>query len=569
MNWDLSCVFKNTDEMDKKILALKQDVSKFKSLYKDKLKSLDNEAFLSILKQYEEFICVLSDIYSYAYLCFSTDTTKGAFLSQTEQKCKSIEEELLFFELEFCSLDDEKSKEFASFCTEYEYYLNDLLKNKKHNLGYEAEKVALYMQSSGKDAFCRLFEESLSRVKYNFDDKKLSQEEILSKLSSADRTTRKQAAKSLTKGLKKNINLLAFILNTIKLDHKNRIELRGYESVMAPRNNANKISQKSVDSLIKASEDSFYIVQEYYEEKRKLLNLKELKDYDRYAPIGLDKNYSFDEAKKIVLDSFKSFSTTFYDIAKRAFDEKWIDIMPGKNKQSGAFSCSMSHNSHPFVLLNFTNKQRDVFTLAHELGHSIHQLLSYNVSFLNQHTPLTTAETASVFAEMLVFDSVKQSLNKKEKKALIASKLEDIFATLYRQINFTTFEKALHEKDGEFSVEELNELWMSQNAKTFGKSIKLTKNYAYWWSYISHFIHTPFYCYSYSYAQLLVLALYGLYKSGKCENFLDIYIKFLSSGGSASPKELVGMFGFDIDDELFWQIGINEIKKMLEEFKSL
>lgn len=219
------------------------------------------------------------------------------------------------------------------------------------------------------------------------------------------------------------------------------------------------------------------------------------------------------------------------------------------------------------MLLNFTNQRRDLFTLAHELGHTIHQKLSYKVSFLNQNTPLTTAETASVFAEMLVFDYVKNKLKSEELIALYAAKIEDIFATLYRQINFTCFERRVHKEENELKKEQIDAIWMEESVKMFGKSVKLTKNYASWWSYIPHFIHSPFYCYAYSYAQLLVLALYGLYKSGKCENFKELYIKMLSLGGSVSPKELISVFGFDVEDENFWQFGICEIEKLLKEFK--
>ena len=218
-------------------------------------------------------------------------------------------------------------------------------------------------------------------------------------------------------------------------------------------------------------------------------------------------------------------------------------------------------------MLNFTNKKRDLFTLAHELGHAIHQYLAYKVGYFNSSTPLTTAETASVFCEMLVFDYIYQKSD--DKISLLASKLEDIFATLYRQINFTTFERRVHSFEGELSKDELDKIWLEESAKMFGKSLKLNEYYKSWWSYIPHFIHTPFYCYSYSYAQLLVLALFGLYKSKKCENFVEIYTEFLTLGGSKSPKELVEMFNLDINSQEFWQIGLNEVEKLVKKFKEL
>jgi oligoendopeptidase F len=352
----------------------------------------------------------------------------------------------------------------------------------------------------------------------------------------------------------------------IKTDLKNSCELRGYEFGESSRHLSNQIEKPSVDALIKASESSFDLVAKFYNKKREILGFDELYDYDRYAPLGGDEQISYQEAKKIVIDAFNSFSPLFGDLAKRAFNENWCDVYPNENKQAGAFSHSASSDVHPFVLLNFTGRRRDLFTLAHELGHSIHQYLSYSVGYLSSHTPLTTAETASVFCEMLVFEYVKNNLPKEQRTALLASKIEDIFATLYRQINFTTFERRVHEFDGEISSDELNRIWLEESKKMFGDSLILNDYYKIWWSYIPHFIHSPFYCYAYSYAQLLVLALFGLYKSGKCPNFTEIYTKFLSLGGSKSPKELVEMFGFDIDDEEFWSVGIAQVANLVDEF---
>ncbi len=346
-------------------------------------------------------------------------------------------------------------------------------------------------------------------------------------------------------------------------------KVRGYESAETPRHLQNQITQQSVDSLIQTTQKHFYLVSNFYKRKKQILGFNKLKDYDRYAPIGKEAKFSFEESKKIILNAFYDFSPVFGDIAKEAFEKGWIDVYPQDKKQSGAFSHSATPDTHPFILLNYTDGRRDLFTLAHELGHTIHQKLSYNVSFLNQNTPLTTAETASVFAEMLVFDYVKNKLKKEELLALYAAKIEDIFATLYRQINFTCFERRIHANENELKSEEISQIWMEESQKMFGESVELSKNYALWWSYIPHFIHSPFYCYAYAYAQLLVLALYGLYKSNACSNFKELYIKMLSLGGSVSPKELVGMFGFDIEDKSFWEIGIVEIKKLIDEFMRL
>ncbi|MFQ6341487.1 M3 family oligoendopeptidase [Campylobacter sp. VTCC 70190] len=569
LEWNLNALFHNEEELQNFTQnQIKRSLS-FKECYENKLQMLNNNDFLIALEAYENLNQALGKIMSYAYLLFAKNTKKGSFYAKYEEECKKIEENLLFFELEFCLLSDEKSKEFLDFCKNYNFYLANLLQNKRYNLSKNEERIMLYLSNTGASAFGRLFDESLSALKIPFEGKKLSEEEILSKLHDEDRKIRKKAAKKFSKALQKNSRLLSFIINMIKTEKKNISLLRGYENAEISRHISNQISQKSVDALIVSAEKNFNLVSQFYKRKKQILGFNELKDYDRYAPLGKEAHFDFKTSKNIVLESFGAFSTQFYDIAKNAFDKGWIDVYPKENKQGGAFSHPTTADAHPFVLLNYTGKRRDLFTLAHELGHTIHQKLSYSVSYLNQNTPLTTAETASVFAEMLVFDFIKDKLKKEELLALYAGKIEDIFATFYRQINFTCFERRLHAHENELSTEEINKIWMEESQKMFANSVKLTKNYASWWSYIPHFIHTPFYCYAYAYAQLLVLALYGLYKSGKCENFKELYIKMLSLGGSVSPKELVGMFGFDIEDENFWEIGIKEIQKLIDEFMEL
>ncbi|WP_144242169.1 M3 family oligoendopeptidase [Campylobacter iguaniorum] len=566
MQWNLEVFFKNTDDLDLFISNLKEQVSKFNASYNAKLQSLKSSEFLDAIKEYEDIITSLNKIMTYAYLNFAKDTTKGSFLAKYEEICTKLEEEILFFMLEFNEIDDAKQDEFIEFCKDYSYILSLSKKQKAHQLSFKEERILLRTANTGTNAFSRLFDESMARLKFHLDGKELSEEEILSKLSDSDRNVRKNAALSLSVTLEQNQHLLTYIYNMIKTDLKNDCELRGYELPESSRHQSNQIEKSSVDALIKASENSFDLVSKFYDKKRQILGLEKLYDYDRYAPINGDSEFSWDEAKDIVLKAFGEFSPEFANLAKRAFDENWCDVFPAPNKQSGAFSHSAVSQVHPFVLLNFTNKRRDVFTVAHELGHSIHQHLSYSVGTLNSDTPLTTAETASVFCEMLVFEYIKNKTPKNELAGLLAGKLEDIFATLYRQINFTTFERLVHAHDGEISSDELNQIWMQESKKMFGDSLILNDYYKIWWSYIPHFIHSPFYCYAYSYAQLLVLALFGLYKSGKCENFVQIYTKFLSLGGSKSPKEMVEMFGFDINQEEFWQIGIGEVKKLVDEF---
>lgn len=388
------------------------------------------------------------------------------------------------------------------------------------------------------------------------------------------RNIRKEAQKIFSKKLRKSRHLLSYILNMVRKDVRISQELRGYERPESFRHLQNAATQKSVDKLIEVVNGHFSIVGEYYEIKKALLGLKELKDYDRYAPLAIKgEELAYQEALGLVLQSFGQFSKEFKNIASKALKKGWIDSHPSPHKRGGAFSHGSVPSAHPYVLLNYTQTRRDAFTIAHEFGHMIHQELSKTQGYLNMDTPLTTAETASVFAEMLLFNSLKTKLSKQELVALYAGKLEDIFSTLFRQVVMTNFERRIHDEREELKPEAFDRIWREENEKMFGQSVSLSKNYDGWWCYIPHFVHSPFYCYAYSYGQLLVLALFGLYKSQKTakgrEKFIQKYVEFLSLGGSKSPKELIASFGLNIESDRFWLIGMNEVQKMFNEFKEL
>lgn len=568
MNWNLHEFFKSEDEFNKFIDITKEKAIIFEKSYKGNLTNLELKEFLKALSEYENITQDISKMSTFSYLNFAKDTQKGAQLAKTTQKCNEISENLLFFNIEFNELSDEKSSNFIKDGGKYSYYLSLVKKSASHQLTLPQEEVLLKTSPIGASAFARLFDETMANLKFEFRGESLKEEEILSKLSHHDRDIRKDAANSLSKTLNENLHLLTFILNMIRTDLDIETKLRNYELKESYMHENNQINKKSVDALIKACEANFEISHKYYAKKREILGFEKLYDYDRYAPFSSNETkITFDESKDIIIKAFSEFSPKFGELAKRAFDEDWIDVYPSQTKTSGAFSHSAVSSVHPFVLLNFTDTRRDLFTLAHELGHAIHQYLAYDVGYLNSDTPLTTAETASVFCEMLVFKSVLDKLPSNEKQSLLGSKIEDIFATLFRQINFTTFERAIHQKDGELSTDEISEIWMHESKKMFGDSLELNEYYKIWWSYIPHFIHSPFYCYAYSYAQLLVLCLFWLYQSGKVQNFAEIYTEFLSLGGSMSPKDMVAKFGLDIDSEEFWEMGLNEVRKLVNEFE--
>lgn len=567
--WDLTPLFKNKETLKETIKSSLKNCVAFEEKYQNKLGTLNIEAFKVAMGEYEKNCEKIARIMTYAFLCFASNTKEGAFYAECELEVNKIQEHLLFFDLEFNELPKEIKKNFIKNADKYAYYLELLDKNSKHQLSLKEEKILLKTQPVGVDSFKRLFDEHLSALKFHLDGKEMSEEEILSLLYSSNREVRKNAAQSLSDVLQKNLDLLAYIYNVVRKDLKIDAELRGYESLEESRHISNQTTQKSVDAMVNNINKSVAMVEEYYTLKAKLLNLDVLYDYDRYAPLPSsdEENFTFVQSKEVVLNTFKSFSPRFYEIASNAFNEGWIDSHPRENKRGGAFSHGAVPSVHPYLMLNHTNRRRDAFTMAHELGHTIHQKLSYSVGYLNADTPLTTAETASVFAEMLLFENMKDSLNKEQKIALYAGKLEDVFATLFRQNVFTNFERLVHKREGELSAKELSEIWQSENQKMFGNSVILSENYAIWWSYIPHFIHTPFYCYAYSYGQLLVMALFGLYRKNK-EDFVPKYEKFLSLGGSRSPKELVGIFGMDIEDSEFWQIGLGEVRRLLNELKA-
>ncbi|PAF54373.1 oligoendopeptidase F [Helicobacter sp. 13S00482-2] len=568
--WDLSSLFQSVRELENYIPKLKKRAKDYEKTYFNHLVSLTPAEFQRAIIEYEGIVEGISRVMTYVFLIFATDTKKGDFYAKYELLANDIEENIVFFELEFCQLEEQKQKDFIKGAQKYRYYLQNLLDKKIHQLTLPEEKVLLNTSPVGVGAFSRLFDEHLSSLKISYENELLNEEEILALLHHSDRNVRKKAQKRFSKELEKSSFLLTYILNMVRKDLSIQTKLRSYEKKESFRHIDNQITQKSVDTMIDTVNANFSFVHQYYKIKSKILGFS-LKDYDRYAPILKDKEniQNYQEATHSVLRAFKRFSRKFYEIAKTALENGWVDSHPKDGKRGGAFSHGSVPTSHPYVLLNFTGNRRDAFTIAHEFGHMIHQELSKKIGCLNMDTPLTTAETASVFAEMLLFDDLKDNLSSEELCSIYAGKLEDIFSTLFRQVVMTNFERKIHDIEGELKALDFDRIWREENQKMFDSSIKLTKNYDRWWSYIPHFIHSPFYCYSYSYGQLLVLALFGLYKSQKNKDFVQVYIDFLSLGGSESPKELVARFGFDIEDEEFWKIGIEEVKKMLEEFERI
>jgi len=586
VKWNLSDLYLSLD--DSQIIKDIEDAfSKSKSFeekYRGKINSeaITSSFLLEAVKELESISEQTGKLISFAYLMFATDTSNpkhGAFLQSIQEKTTEIRKHLMFLELEWIALPDGIANCLLedTALSHYRHFLQTERRYKPHKLSEPEEKILDEKANTGSRAFMRLFDEVINNIRFkvNLDGriKHLTEPETLALLYDTERNKRKAGATGLTKGLKENAHVLNYIFNILVQDHASNDRLRFFPNPMASRHLDNEIDKATVDALMTSCEKNFDMVEKYYNLKKRLLGLKKFHDYDRYSPIFPEKKtIGYKESKKIVLEAFGLFSPRMAEIAKEFFDNSWIDAELRLGKRGGAFSHSTVPSIHPYVFLNYTGRLRDVMTLAHELGHGIHQYLSRKQGYFQCHTPLTTAETASVFGEMLVFHKLKETeKDPKTRLSLLCSKLEDIFATVFRQVVLTRFEEKLHHarrNEGELTSSRINELWIEANKPMFGDSVELTKDYAWWWMYIPHFIHSPFYCYAYSFGELLVIALYHKYLN-EGNVFVPRYVELLSSGGSDAPEKLLARVGVDITDSDFWQGGLDLLREMVNEAVAL
>ncbi|HEV3203341.1 MAG TPA: M3 family oligoendopeptidase [Gemmataceae bacterium] len=507
------------------------------------------------------------------------DPQRGALLTRTREARTLINKHLIFFELEWVQLPDVSVQQLldSPSLAKYRHYLDHKRIWRPHYLSEPEEKVLDEKAVTGRAAFVRLFDETMASMKFPFEHggttETLSMQQINAKLYDPDRSVRQAAASGWTSGLKENARLLTFIFNNLVLDHHSDCNLRKYPDPMAPRHLANEISAAMVDALMAATERHHATVQRYYRLKARLLKLDELYDYDRYAPLFADlPACDWPAARRIVQESYNAFNPRAGEIIRQFFENSWIDAELRPGKRGGAFSSSTVPSVHPYILLNYTDKIRDVMTLAHELGHGLHQYLARPVGYLQCDTPLTTAETASVFGEMLTFQRLLQlHPEPRIRLAMLCSKIEDSFATAFRQVVLTRFELSLHQarrEHGELTTDQINALWMQANRPMHGDAVHLTDNYSWWWMYIGHFIHVPFYCYAYAFGELLVLALVQKYKQEEAA-FVPKYMDLLKAGGSDNPQSLLAKLGVDISDSRFWDLGLRLLGDMVTEAEQL
>ena len=585
--WDLRDLYQDVadPQINRDLETALATAQKFEQTYRGKIAGLDAEAaplLLQAVQALENLYELMDKPAIYAMLVHSArtdDPRHGALLSRTREQRTLINKHLIFFELEWIALADHTAQALLAqpALAKYRHYLEQKRVWKPHYLSEGEEKVLDEKTTTGKAAFGRLFEETTAAMQFAFaengDARTLSLQEVLAKLYDADRNVRKAAAESISAGLQSQTRLLTFIFNNIVLDHDSDCRLRRYPEPIFSRNLSNEISGQVVEALMQASERRYDLVQRYYRLKGKLLGLDRLYDYDRYAPIFADMpSCAWPQARRIVQESYDALSPQAGAVIREFFDKSWIDAELRAGKRGGAFSASAIPSVHPYILLNYTDRIRDVMTLAHELGHGLHQYLARRQGYLQCDTPLTTAEMASVFGEMLTFQRLQQLYPEpRPRLAMLCSKIEDGFATVFRQVVLTRFELDLHrarKDEGELSSDAINALWMKANQAMFGDVVTLGAGYACWWSYIGHFIRSPFYCYAYAFGELLVLALVQKYKQDG-PAFVPRYLELLASGGSDAPDVLLAKLGVDVTDPAFWELGLHLLGEMVAEAETL
>lgn len=585
--WDLSGLYKSVDDpkIERDLKKTKVRATQFEKNFRGKIKSkaLKPSLLLKALEELEVISVAVARASYYAGLSHAaqSDNPKhGALLQAVTEKSSEIRRHLIFFDLEWMSQSQKVANKLIHSETlkKYKHYLEVVRQFKPYRLSEPEEKILEEKANTGARAFTRLFDEVTSSLSFemniNNQVEKLTLERTLSYLYQSDRAQRRAASDALTVGLRANSKVLAFVFNTLTHEHSINDRLRSFEHPMASRNLSNEVDQKTVDALIKACESYFPLVQDYYQLKAKLLGLETLYDYDRYAPVFPDvmPRCDWKTCQEIVRQAYAAFSPKAAEVVDKAFSENWIDAEIREGKSGGAFCAQTVPDLHPVILTNYNDRLRDVTTMAHELGHAMHQYLSRKIGYLQWDTPLTIAETASVFGEMLVFRQiVENEKDPKVKLSLLCGKIEDSFATVFRQITLTRFEQKLHQArrtEGELSAERIGQLWTEANLPMHGSAVMLTENYSWWWLYISHFIHTPFYCYAYAFGELLVLSLYQKYQC-EGEKFVPHYLKLLSSGGSDSPTNLLKPLGIDTNNPDFWKDGLELIKSFVAEAKRL
>lgn len=583
--WNLDDLFCGVDdpEIENSLNRALELARAFAQRYRGRIDSddLTADTLLSAITELEEITAIQTKVGCYAALIFSADTSKpehGALMQHVQERSTEVALELLFFELELMSAKPEiidRLVEDESLVT-YRHFVHAARLFRDYKLPEAEERILEEKANTGGRAFERLFEESVSDIEFRItidgEEQTLTEPEVLALLKEPDRELRKAAAASLTEGLTRHGRLLTFIFNTLVYDKAVNDRLRGYEYPEQARNLSNELDRETVETVISTCVEGYPLVAQYYNIKRDVLGYDKLYHYDRYAPLFESKEEcSFDQAREVVLESFGRFSTEISDAAEEFFEKNWIDAAPRQGKRGGAFCMYVTPDLHPYILMSYLNRKDDITTLAHELGHGVHAALSRGQSLFNFSSALPVAELASTFGEMLVFESLVSQSDLDEKLALYAEKIEGVFATIFRQAAMYRFEQELHRSRrevGELTAEQIGQFWQENIQAMFGDSVQMGEEHRNWWMYVNHFIGSPFYVYAYSFGELLVMALYSMYRKER-KAFVPKYIELLKTGGSCSPEELLSKIGIDIRDPEFWQGGMEIVRNLVADFTQL
>ena len=584
--WDLSDLYDGPGDprLDGDMEEAAPRAQQFERKYKSTIASdrLSAAHLRAALADYEDLLTLQYKPGAYASLLYSTDTTdpvRGALLQKTREFDSSISTHLVFFDLEIGRIPPQTYDRIrdAPELSPYRHYLDHERRMAAHNLSEPEEKILVETANSRGNAFARLATEVNSRTRFRMVEKgevmEKTQSEVLVLLYDPDRDTRRRAAAAITEGLRENTHVCTFIYNVLLHEKDVLDRLRRFPDPEDSRHLGNELSGDVVDTVSEVCAANYGTVAAYYRLKRRLLGLDELTHYDRYAPItGDESKIPFGQARDIVLGSFGEFSPRLVDICEPFFEKRWIDAALADGKRGGAYCAGITPDLHPYVFLNYTGSPRDVMTLAHELGHGIHDVLASGNHLLDYHPVLPMAETASTFAEMLVFDRLRGELESDEQRlALLCGKIEDTFATVFRQVAMYRFEQQAHRarrEEGELPSERFDELWQRNLQEMFGDALTLGDDHACWWLYIPHIVDVPFYVYAYAFGELLVLALYARYRS-EGEAFVDRYFELLAAGGSRAPAELLAGLGIDVASRAFWQGGCDLIRQRVDQAAAL
>jgi oligoendopeptidase F len=584
--WNLADLYNGPDapELKADLASSESAADAMQSRYAGKLaKLLDGgkggAEIAQAVREYEALNDVMGRIVSYASLLYAADTSdpkRQKFFGDIQEKITAISSKLLFFPLELNRLDDDALEKAMSRSelSHFRPWLEDLRKEKPYQLEDKLEQLFHEKAVTARAAWDRLFSETMTALKFDVDGEKLSLEPTLNHLLEPDEAKRKAAAEALAKVFKDNVRLFTLITNTLAKDKEISDRWRGFIDVADSRHLANRVEKEVVDALVGAVREAYpRISHRYYAMKAKWLGKKKLAHWDRNAPLPEEPKQviGWEDARNTVLTAYGDFSPRMADIAGQFFVKGWIDAPVREGKSPGAFSHPTVPSAHPYILLNYQGKPRDVMTLAHELGHGVHQVLANKQGPLMAPTPLTLAETASVFGEMLTFRRLlEQAPSPRERKALLAAKVEDMINTVVRQIAFYSFERKVHteRREGELTSERLGEIWLEVQKESLGPAIELKPGYETFWSYIPHFIHAPFYVYAYAFGDCLVNSLYAVYEKAE-KGFAERYLDMLAAGGTKHHKELLVPFGLDASNANFWLMGLKVIEGLIDELEAM